>query len=80
MLNTNGTMLSEELARKFLKSGATRLRFSLDAATKETYEKVRLGAKYETTMKNIERFYLIGKRSTITLNTLKMYLLIKVMN
>ena len=37
MLNTNGTILSEERARKVLKSGITRLRFSLDAATKETY-------------------------------------------
>ena len=62
MLNTNGTLLSEERTRKFLKSGATRLRFSLDAATKETYEKVRLGGKYETTMKNIERFLEIKKQ------------------
>ena len=67
MLNTNGTMLSEERARKFLKSGATRLRFSLDAATKETYEKVRLGGKYETTMKNIERFLEIKKQEKFEL-------------
>jgi MoaA/NifB/PqqE/SkfB family radical SAM enzyme len=45
MLNTNGTLLTEERARKVLKSGITRLRFSLDAATKETFEKIRLGAK-----------------------------------
>ena len=62
MLNTNGTLLSEERARKVLKSGITRLRFSLDAATKDTFEKVRLGAKYETTMKNIERFLEIKKQ------------------
>ena len=62
MLNTNGTLLTEERARKVLKSGITRLRFSLDAATKETFEKVRLGAKYETTMKNIERFLEIKKQ------------------
>ena len=62
MLNTNGTLLTEERARKVLKSGITRLRFSLDAATKETFEKVRLGAKYDTTMKNIERFLEIKKQ------------------
>ena len=55
MLNTNGTLLPEERSRKFLKSGITRLRFSLDAATKETYEKVRLGGKYDVTMRYIRK-------------------------
>ena len=67
MLNTNGTLLSEERTRKFLKSGITRVRFSLDAATKETYEKVRLGAKYDVTMKNIERFLEIKKQEKLEL-------------
>ncbi|QLH05805.1 radical SAM/SPASM domain-containing protein [Nitrosopumilus ureiphilus] len=61
MLNTNATLLSESRARSMLKSGITRFRFSLDAATKETYEKVRLGAKYDITMKNIENFLKIKK-------------------
>ena len=67
MLNTNGTILSEERARKFLKSGITRVRFSLDAATKETYEQVRLGGKFDTTMKNIERFLEIKKQEKLDL-------------
>ena len=67
MLNTNGTLLTEERARKVLKSGITRLRFSLDAATKETFEKVRLGAKYDATMKNIERFLEIKKQEKFEL-------------
>ena len=50
MLNTNGTLLSEERSKKFLKSGITRIRFSLDAATKETYEKVRAGAKFDVSL------------------------------
>jgi len=61
MLNTNATLLSESRSRSMLKSGITRLRFSLDAATKETFEKVRLGAEYDVTMKNIERFLKIKK-------------------
>ena len=56
MMNTNATLLSEERSRKILESGLTRLRFSLDAATKETFEKIRVGADYESVMKNIERF------------------------
>ena len=55
-MNTNATLLSEERSKKLLESGLTRLRFSLDAATKETYEKIRIGAKFEPVMKNIERF------------------------
>jgi radical SAM protein with 4Fe4S-binding SPASM domain len=56
MMNTNGTLLNESRARKLLDAGLTRLRFSLDAATKETYEKIRRGAHYEVTHRNIERF------------------------
>ena len=67
MLNSNGTLLSESRARSILKSGITRIRFSLDAATKETYEKVRLGAQYDVTMKNIERFLKIKKEENYEL-------------
>tara|TARA_Y100000310_G_scaffold344488_1_gene457522 strand:+ start:4310 stop:5386 length:1077 start_codon:yes stop_codon:yes gene_type:complete len=56
MMNTNATLLSEERSQKLLDSGITRLRFSLDAATKETYEKTRVGGNYEKVMENIERF------------------------
>ena len=56
MMNTNATLLSEERSKKILEAGLTRLRFSLDAATKETFEKIRIGADYESVMKNIERF------------------------
>lgn len=57
MMNTNATLLTEERAKKLLDCGGlTRLRFSLDAATKETFEKIRLGAQYESVMRNIDRF------------------------
>ena len=67
MLNSNATVLSESRARSMLKSGLTRIRFSLDAATKETYEKVRLGGKFDVTMKNIERFLEIKKEENFEL-------------
>ena len=62
MMNTNATLLSEERSRKILESGLTRLRFSLDAATKETFEKIRVGANYDSVMKNIERFIKITNK------------------
>ena len=56
MMNTNATLLTQEWYKRLLDSGLTRLRFSLDAATKETFEKIRLGAKYEVVMRNIDHF------------------------
>lgn len=61
MMNSNATVLTEYRSRSMLKAGLTRLRFSLDAASKETYEKVRVGGNYETTIKNIENFLKIRK-------------------
>jgi radical SAM protein with 4Fe4S-binding SPASM domain len=61
LMNTNGTLLTEERARALLDSGITRLRFSIDAATKETYEKIRIGGDFDKVVKNIERFLEIKK-------------------
>lgn len=64
MMNTNATLLSEERSKKLLESGITRLRFSLDAATKETYEKIRIGGKFDKVMENIQRFLQLKKNSS----------------
>ena len=39
MMNSNATLLTEERSRKLLDSGITRISFSLDAYSKETFEK-----------------------------------------
>ncbi len=44
MTNTNGSAITLKRSKKILDSGLTRLRFSLDAFTDETYKKVRVGA------------------------------------
>ena len=44
MINTNGSALTERRSKQLLDSGITRLRFSLDAATPETYAKIRVGS------------------------------------
>ena len=41
MLNNNGSALTKKRAEQIIDSGLTRLRFSLDAFTPETYSKVR---------------------------------------
>ena len=77
MLNTNATLLSEERAQKIFKSGLTRIRFSLDSASKEMYEKTRVGGNYDKVMKNIERFLRLKKEGNhklpvVGVNFLKM--------
>ncbi|TFG36359.1 MAG: radical SAM protein [Nitrospirales bacterium] len=54
-LTTNATMLNEETAMKLLDSGLNFLYFSVDAATKPTYEAIRVGADFDAVVKNIIR-------------------------
>jgi len=57
MINTNGSPLTARRSQELLDSGLTRLRFSLDAATPETYKKVRVGSlPLPKVIKNIETF------------------------
>ena len=55
MLNNNGSAIPEK-SKKILDSGLTRIRFSLDAYTSETYKNVRVGSIALERVKNIESF------------------------
>lgn len=50
--NSNGLLLNKEKIDKILKSNIKGINFSIDAATKETYAKIRLDA-FEKVIKNI---------------------------
>jgi radical SAM protein with 4Fe4S-binding SPASM domain len=54
--NTNGLLLTGDLARKLIEAGLDRIIFSFDGATKETYEKIRTGSDFERVVGNIRRF------------------------
>ena len=56
MINTNATLLTRENGRKLIEAGLTRLRIGFDGATPETYESIRVGAKYSEVMGNILGF------------------------
>ena len=56
MAISNGSVMTESLAERILDSGLTRLRFSLDAVTSETYARIRIGGTFKKTIKNIEMF------------------------
>lgn len=53
--STNITLLNEERAREALDSGLDVLYLALDGATKETYERVRVNAKWDKVLRNVDR-------------------------
>lgn len=53
---SNGTLLDESKGRKIIDSGLDRILITIDGATKETYEKIRVNANFERTVSNIENF------------------------
>jgi MoaA/NifB/PqqE/SkfB family radical SAM enzyme len=61
MINTNGVLLTEERSKRILDCGLTRLRFSLDAASLDSYRKIRGRDDYDQVIKNIELFLKLKK-------------------
>ncbi len=55
-MDTNALLLDEEKANRILDSKLDILLFSVNAATAETYKKVRGSTKYDQVIENIERF------------------------
>jgi len=54
--STNITLLNEERARQVLDAGLDVLYLAMDGTTKETYERVRVNAKWEKSLRNVDRF------------------------
>ena len=55
-INTNASVLDEEMSHSILTSGAKTLVFSADAADKNLYSKLRVNGKLEKILANIKRF------------------------
>nr|MBC8444281.1 radical SAM protein [Candidatus Woesearchaeota archaeon] len=62
LISTNATVFNQEWARKILDSGVTQIFFSIDAATKETYNRIRRGANWDKVMDNIDYFLNLKKK------------------
>ena len=57
MLNNNGSALTPKRSQQILDSGLTRIRFSFDAFTQDTYSKVRVGSlPLDRVIRNVETF------------------------
>lgn len=61
MFHTNGFLLTRELSCKLIDSGLTKINFSLDAATEQVYNKVRVGGDYQKVVSNLDNFLQIKK-------------------
>ncbi|MCF6237888.1 MAG: SPASM domain-containing protein [Candidatus Marinimicrobia bacterium] len=62
ILSTNATALTESVSERVLKSQLDSLLISFDGASKETYEQLRDGAKFDKVIKKIEGFLSLRKR------------------
>lgn len=58
---TNGLALNEPKARMLIEGGLDRLCLSLDGSTKETYEQIRTGSKFERVVENVRRLQALKK-------------------
>ena len=57
MIHTNGSLLTPDFSRQIIEAGLTKINFSLDSVTKDTYEtKVRIGGNYAKVIRNITDF------------------------
>ena len=59
---TNGILLTEEMGRRLIESGLTKLMVSIDAASAYTYKLIRRSNRYEEVVRNIEAFLALRER------------------
>lgn len=55
-VNTNASVLTEKIIHALLSSDVQTIVFSIDAADKELYEKIRVGGNFEKLVRNLDRF------------------------
>ena len=56
-LSTNATYLDQRKARVLLESGLDFLVISMDGASPDTYERIRVGGDFSTTLRNVRGFF-----------------------
>lgn len=60
--STNAALMRSELAKEIILSGLDTINFSIDAFTKASYEKIRVGLPFKEVIKNVENFIDIRKQ------------------
>ena len=54
--SSNGSLLNENISKSLINSGLTRLQVSIDATTKNTFEKIRQGGDFDKVITNVQNF------------------------
>ena len=54
-ITTNATLLNDSRAAELMETGLDFIYFSIDGASKQTYESIRIGASFEAVISNIRR-------------------------
>ena len=55
-INSNASLFTDKLIHTILSNDVQTMAFSIDAADKELYEKLRVNGKFERTLKNVKKF------------------------
>jgi len=71
LMDTNATLLTEEKARGLVLAGLDKLICSVDGCTKDVYEKIRIGADFDTVLNNIKNFQRIKKEMGVDKPTVR---------
>jgi sulfatase maturation enzyme AslB (radical SAM superfamily) len=58
-INSNASLLTEKLVHTILSNDVQTMVFSIDAADKDLYEKLRVRGNFETTLKNVRNYHKI---------------------
>jgi len=72
--------IEEKLANKIIDLEVDKLILSMDAATKETYEKIRKGANFDNIIKNISNFIKIKKQKKAHFPELEVHFIVNNLN
>lgn len=75
--NSNLTLLNQKRAEQCVTSNLDRLHISIDGATPETYNKIRVGSNFEQVVKNLE--LVLEKRQTLASETPHIHLVMVIM-
>lgn len=63
---SNGTLLTEEMSRELIAAGLSKIMISLDATTRDTYEKMRNKNRFDEVVTNINNFLRIRKEEGVS--------------